>query len=100
MMNVKLILGILLFGLGLILAAIGIMGVGGTDPSFVASGSASAEFASRLNSYAIPVMSGLLLVCGAVLVGLSFGNWTNPRTHLEPGDAVVNPEGYHKMKHV
>jgi hypothetical protein len=45
-------------------------------------------------------MAGLLLAGGAVLMGLSLGNWRHPRTHLEPGDAVVNPEGYRKMKHV
>jgi hypothetical protein len=99
-MNGKLILGILLFGLGLILAAIGIIGVGMSDPPLVGPGGPSAEFANRLNSYAIPVMAGLLLAGGAVLMGLSLGNWKHPRTHLEPGDAVVNPEGYQKMKHV
>ena len=99
-MNGKLILGVLLFGSGLILAGIGIIGIGTGSPSLVASGSASAEFANRLNSYAIPVMSGLLLAGGAILIGLSLGNWTHPRTKLEPGDAVVNPEGYRKMKHV
>jgi hypothetical protein len=35
-----------------------------------------------------------------LLIGISVGNWRHPRTHHEPGDEVVNPEGYHKMKHV
>ena len=101
MMNGKLILGILLFGLGLVLAAIGIIEVGMSAPPAVErTGSTAAEFAERLNHYAIPVMAGLLLAGGAVLMGLSLGNWTRPRKRLEPGDAVVNPEGYHKMKHV
>ena len=100
MINGKLIIGILLFGMGLVLAAVGIIGVGMSDPPLVGPGNASVEFADRLNRYAIPVMSGLLLASGAVLMGLSLGNWTRPRTHLEPGDAVVNPEGHHRMKHV
>lgn len=101
-MNGRLILGILLFGLGLIMAAVGIVGVGSGDPRPLVetATSTSVVLAERLNTYAIPVMAGLLLAGGALLMGLSLGNWHHPRTHLEPGDAVVNPEGYHKMKHV
>lgn len=101
-MNGRLILGILLFGLGLIMAAVGILGVGGADPQplIATTNNTSAALAERLNTYAIPVMAGLLLAGGGLLMGLSLANWHHPRTHLEPGDAVVNPEGYHKMKHV
>jgi hypothetical protein len=40
------------------------------------------------------------LALGGLLIGLSMGNWKRPRTHLERGDEVVDPEGYQKMKHV
>jgi hypothetical protein len=79
---VKLLIGIVLFVIGLIAAAMGIAGVG-TD-----------------SSLAIAAMAGLSLAAGGLLIGLSMGNWKQPRTHLEPGDEVVDPEGYHKMKHV
>jgi hypothetical protein len=42
----------------------------------------------------------LSLAVGGLLIGISAGNWKHPRTHIEPGDEVVNPEGYQKMKHV
>ena len=48
----------------------------------------------------IPLIAGLSLAIGGLLIGMSVGNWRNPRTNLKPGDEVVNPEGYHKMKHV
>ena len=81
-MTVKLLIGIVLFVIGLIAAGMGIAGVG-TGTSFF-----------------IPAIAGLSLAAGALLMGLSMGNWKHPRTHLEPGDQVVDPEGYHKMKHV
>ena len=81
-MNVKLLIGIVLFVIGLIAAGMGIAGLG-TE-----------------NGLIIPVAAGLSLAAGGMLIGLSMGNWKHPRTHLEPGDQVVDPEGYHKMKHV
>jgi len=48
----------------------------------------------------VPLLAGLCLAVGGLLIGLSLGNWRHPRTHLEAGDEVVNPEGYHTMKHV
>jgi hypothetical protein len=99
-MNGRLILGMILFVVGLVLSAVAIVGVGMSDPPLLEAANGAAGFADRLNRYAIPIMAGLLLAGGAVLMGLSLGNWQRPRTHHEPGDAVVNPEGYHKMKHV
>jgi hypothetical protein len=99
-MNGRLILGMILFVFGLVLSAVAIIGVGMGDPSLLDATQGAAGFVDRLNRYAIPVMAGLLLAGGAVLMGLSLGNWQHPRTHHQPGDAVVNPEGYHKMKHV
>ena len=49
---------------------------------------------------AIPGIAGLSLAIGGLLIGLSMGNSKHPRTHLEPGDRVVDPERYHKMNHV
>ncbi|MFN2446417.1 MAG: hypothetical protein ABR606_12655 [Vicinamibacterales bacterium] len=90
-MKATLPIGILLFVIGLVMAAVGMMSVGEV--------SEAADGASAW-SMAVPVISGLCLATGALLVGLSFGNWKHPRTHTEPGDEVVDPEGYQKVKHV
>lgn len=100
-MNVKLLLGVVLFVIGLITAAAGIAGVGdptGPEVSIQADHNEGAmESAGRLT---IPIVAGLSLAVGGLLIGLSMGNWKRPRTSLASGDEVVNPEGYHKMKHV
>ena len=101
-MNLKLLVGIVLFCLGIVTAAIGIAGVGDvvTQPQIVTEQNASRSVLETGREFALPAVAGLLLAVGALLMGLSLGNWKNPRTHLEPGDEVVDPEGYHKMKHV
>ena len=87
----KLPVGILLLVVGFVLAAIGLTSVGeGTE----GAGDASPWFT------AIPIISGLSLAIGALLLGLSLGNWKHPRSHIEPGDEIVDPEGYRKVKHV
>lgn len=101
-MNVKLLVGMVLFVIGLITAAIGIVGVGmpiGPDVSAENNQNAGA-MAAAMRNVAIPAIAGLSLAIGGLLIGLSMGNWKHPRTHLKPGDQVVDPEGYHKMKHV
>jgi predicted small secreted protein len=84
-MNLKLLAGIALFVVGLATALAGIAGVGEDV---------------QAGGYAIPIIAGLSLALGGLLMGLSLGDWKHPRTHLERGDEVVDPEGYHKMKHV
>lgn len=84
-MNLKLLAGIALFVIGLATALAGIAGVGE---------------GVRSGGYAIPIIAGLSLAAGGLLMGLSLGDWKHPRTHFERGDEVVDPEGYHKMKHV
>jgi hypothetical protein len=101
-MNVKLLLGIVLFVIGLITAAVGIVGVGtpiGPDVA-VESDQNRGAMERAVKNVAVPAIAGLSLAIGGLLIGLSMGNWKHPRTHLEPGDEVVDPEGYHKMKHV
>lgn len=98
------LIGIALFVLGLGLAGVGIAGVGeerGPVPTGASAVGADDEAADNAGSGAlIAVLSGLSLAAGAVLFGLSLGNWKNPRVHHEPGDEVVDPEGHQKMKHV
>jgi hypothetical protein len=101
-MNVKLLFGIVLFVIGLGTAAVGIVGVGipiGPDIGVENDQNAGA-MEQAVRNVAIPAIAGLSLAIGGLLIGLSMGNWKNPRTHLEPGDRIVDPEGYHKMKHV
>jgi hypothetical protein len=102
-MNLKLLAGIVLFVIGLLAAVGGIVGVGDTivreDPSITVQDNLSTNLRGSFAS-ALPWIAGLSLAVGGVLIGLSLGNFKHPRTHLEPGDEVVNPEGYHKMKHV
>ena len=103
-MNVKLLIGIVLFVIGLATAAIGIANVANPgaqdEPSVVVEGNQSQHLSDAAGSMVIPFVAALSLAVGGLLIGISVGNWKNPRTHLEPGDEVVNPEGYHKMKHV
>ena len=101
-MNLKLMVGIVLFVIGLITAAMGIAGVwsGEAGPDVAIRADHNEGALESAGSYAIPVIAGLSLGVGGLLIGLSMGNWKNPRTTLERGDEVVNPEGYHKMKHV
>jgi hypothetical protein len=48
----------------------------------------------------LPLIAGLGLASGGLLIGLSLGSFEHPRSTIRPGDEVVNPEGYQKMKHV
>ena len=99
-MNVKLLLGAALFLVGIVAAVVAIVQVGQGDagpPLVAAEGD---PFGSRFLKFAVPAIAALALTVGGLLMALGIGNWKRPRTHLEPGDAVVDPEGYHKMKHV
>jgi hypothetical protein len=101
-MNVKLLFGVALFVIGLITAAIGIVGVGmpvGPETT-IASEQNESSFGATVRTAAIPLIAGLSLAVGGLLMGLSMGNWKHPRTHPVPSDKLVNPEGYHDMKHV
>jgi hypothetical protein len=103
-MNVKLLVGIVLFVIGLATAVVGITGVANRDaqdqPSVTVEGNQSTNLPDTAGSMAIPFIAAISLAVGGLLIGISLGNWKNPRTNLKPGDEVVNPEGYHKMKHV
>lgn len=102
-MNVKLMVGITLFLIGIVTAVMGIAGVGQgdvTQTTVVTDDNTSNALTEALGNIAVPAIAGLSLAIGGLLIGLSLGNWRNPRTTLEPGDAVVDPEGYQKMKHV
>ena len=102
-MNVKLLAGIVLFVIGLLAAAGGIVGVGQSDPQntpITVEDNRSMTLPTSPATSALPWIAGLSLAIGGALIGLSLGNFQHPRTHLEPGDQIVDPEGYHKMKHV
>jgi hypothetical protein len=101
-MNVKLLIGTALFLVGIAAAVYGIANVGQSAerPLIEAAGNTSQGVTETLRTVAIPAMAALSLAVGGLLIGISMGNWKNPRTHLEPGDEIVDPEGYHKMKHV
>jgi hypothetical protein len=101
-MNVKLMVGVVLFVIGIVTAVMGIAGVGQTDASAtaIAARDNTPALTEALGNLAIPVVAAMSLAIGGILIGLSMGNWKHPRTHLEPGDQVVDPEGFHKMKHV
>ena len=103
-MNVKPLVGIVLFVIGLATAVIGIAGVDRADvnaaPAVVVENNRSQNLSEAVAQMIIPLIAGFSLAVGGLLIGLSVGNWKNPRTKLKPGDEVLNPEGYHKMKHV
>jgi hypothetical protein len=98
-MNLRLFFGIAIFLVGIIATVIGIAQVGRVDtepPPVVAAEDEPFVFDKLI----VPAIAGLSLAVGGLLIGLGMGNWKHPRTHLEPGDKVVDPEGYDKMKHV
>jgi hypothetical protein len=98
-MNLRLLLGIAIFLVGIIATVMGIAQVGRVDtqpPPVVAA----EEHPFLFDKLIVPAIAGVSLAVGGLLIGLGIGNWKHPRTHLEPGDKVVDPEGYHKMKHV
>lgn len=98
-MNLRLLVGIVIFLIGLVAAGIAISNVGNAETTpFVAA--EEGPFGQQVDKLVLPIGAGLSLALGGLLIGLSMGRWKHPRTHLEPGDAVVDPEGYHKMKHV
>jgi len=101
-MNLKLLVGIVLFVIGLCAAGVGIAGVWNVPGREVAveADQNQGPLGGPLGNLALPGFAGLSLAVGGLLIGLSMANWNHPRTHLEPGDEVVDPEGYHKMKHV
>lgn len=92
--------GALVFMLGIGAALMSLLGGAPPETSAVGPGGAAIESASASASLLWPVLAGLLLGTGAFLMGISLGRWKNPRTHSEPGDEVVNPEGHETMKHV
>jgi hypothetical protein len=101
-MNVKLLLGIAFFVIGIFTAGYGLMRVGeptGPDARVQADYNVP-KLEQTFGRVALPVMAGLSLAIGGVLIGLGVGNWKHPRSHHEHGDEMVDPEGYHKMKHV
>jgi uncharacterized protein (UPF0333 family) len=100
-MNVKLMVGVVLFIIGIVAAVMGIASVGQTDAeTAIAARDNTPALTEALGNMAIPIVAAVSLAVGGMLIGVSMGNWKNPRTHLKPGDQVVDPEGYHKMKHV
>ena len=92
----------MLFCLGIAAALMGIVGVGevANQPKLAIDQNVATSVIETFRQFALPATAGLLLALGALLMGLSLGDWKHPRTELRPGDEVVNPEGYHKMKHV
>jgi len=97
-MKLSLLVGVMLLVIGFAAALAGIFDVG--QQTSQAVGSEQAPLVDSLWAVAIPVISGLGLAIGGLLVGLSMGNWRHPRSHSEPGDAYVDPEGHHKVRHV
>lgn len=98
-MKASLVAGVVLLVLGISTALMGMLGVGTQVPSTVDS-TVQYPIGGPLWYVGMPIISGLSLALGALLIGLSMGNWRHPRSHEERGDQVVNPEGHHKMKHV
>ena len=88
-MKASLVLGVLAFVFGLGMALVSMTS---------ATGVAGAEGSAW--NVIVPVLGGLSMALGGLLMGLSFGNWRHPRSHVEPGDEIVDPEAFHKVKHV
>lgn len=90
-------IAVVLLLFGLVTAGMAIGGVGSTN-----RGDSVVEQQAGDGS-TMPILgllAGLSLSAGVVLFGLGMGRWSNPRSHSQPGDAVVDPEAHDKMKHV
>lgn len=98
-MKTSLLAGTVLLVLGVSTALMGMLHVSEPMPG-TADSSVQFPIGGPLWYVGIPIISGLSLALGALLIGLSMGNWRRPRSHPKPGDEVVDPEGHHKMKHV
>ena len=90
-------IAIVLMLFGLITAGMAVSGMGSAERTD-APVTQPAEDGATLP--VLGVLAGLSLSAGVVLFGLGMGRWRNPRSHSEPGDAVVDPEAHEKMKHV
>jgi branched-subunit amino acid ABC-type transport system permease component len=99
-MKPSMLIGAVLLVIGFATALVGILGVGAAPTDAIQPSTGQFPILGLSMDVAVPVISGLSLAIGALLVGLSMGNWRNPRSHQERGDEVVDPEGHHKMKHV
>jgi hypothetical protein len=92
------IVGVVLVVLGLTLAGATVLQLdrGGGAPG--ATPAQSSE--TSLLSVALPLAAAVVFASGIVLLVVGMGRWNRPRTHSEPGDAIVDPESHHKMDHV
>jgi hypothetical protein len=99
-MKTSLLAGVVLLVIGISTALMGLLNVGEQTAGTDSSAAVQFPIGGPLWDVGLPIIAGLSLALGALLVGLSMGNWRHPRSHQEPGDEVVNPEGHHKMKHV
>lgn len=99
-MKASLVIGVVLLVLGISTALFGMLNVGEETLAEVESTSVQFPIGGPIWYVAVPIVSGLSLALGSLLIGLSMGNWRNPRSQQRPGDEVVDPEGHHKMKHV
>jgi hypothetical protein len=97
------LLGVVLVVVGLILAGVTIMRMdrddGGERTGVVAAPTAP-ESTGTLTEVALPLLAAVTFASGIVLLVVGVGNWSHPRRHSAPGDAVVDPEAHHKMDHV
>ncbi|HXG87765.1 MAG TPA: hypothetical protein VNJ02_05450 [Vicinamibacterales bacterium] len=93
-MNLKLVVGIALFVIGITTAVIGITrnANGPQAQPARATGPESGALEQALGNVALPAVAGLSLAIGGLLIGLSMGNWQNPRPQLEPSDRVAVPK--------
>lgn len=99
-MKISLLVGVVLLMLGISTAVMGIFSVGGPSPSVLNSRSLQTPASGDTWNVVFPILGGLALAAGGLLIGLSMGNWQHPRSHVERGDHVVDPEGHRTMKHV
>lgn len=99
-MKTSLMAGVALLAIGISTAFMGLLNVGGQSPGADSSTSVQYPIGGPLWDVGLPIIAGLSLALGALLIGLNMGNWRHPRSHPKPGDEVVDPEGHHKMKHV
>jgi hypothetical protein len=92
------LIAVFLLVFGLVIAGVAISRI--DRDSTAGAGQQQVEQESTLSLLALPLLAGVCLSAGVVLLGIGMGRWTNPRAHSEPGDAVVDPAAHDKMKHV
>ncbi|MGD9902038.1 MAG: hypothetical protein AB7U83_01110 [Vicinamibacterales bacterium] len=91
-------LGVVLVVVGLVLAGSAVWRL--DQVALDSSAAVTTAAPGPLVAVVLPLTAAICFASGIVLLVVGSGRWSQPRRHPAPGDAIVDPEGHHKMDHV